>query len=1330
MMRYFTGLILALLVSFSSIKAQSDHPYYHSVYRASATDGFNFSEEITPIAQHISAISMLRMPNGTTLMYGMRYASVNDNGTLFVATSTDGRNFSAFQPITIPNTPAKMIGEPCPVIHTDGRIRLYYIDTEFGTLYEMYSAISTDGINFTHENGVRLLRNNQPLTQPDIIRIGNLWNAYFTVPGTDNLPRLVRATSNDGISFSWDNSFFSVLGGQSSTIRANNLQFRTYYVKDKEILSTNTADGRGLNAESGKRLQKAMHPSALQNGNVTTMYFIRPESPDAPPLGEREEWRFNRFVIGKNANVDPTITNPATPDVIRMDDGTYRMFYSAGRPGQSQIRVAISGDGITWQYASISLRGSANPSDRTYNITSPSVIQLPDGRWRMYYNAYPEVRPNQRAQSHIRSALSNDGINFVPESNARMEIYPNDIQGNFAYIGSMTVYALPNGTYGALVNANPTGDNTTPDLYFASSIDGLVWGNYKKLYTDLLSPEVVRRGNTFILYANYLSDFTTRLESTDGTTWTGTPAPMMIRNADNSPATIVEEPCVVFNRDNRPMMYGTVKGGTADHIAYYEQIVQPNGNNNSGNNNPNCTLTATVATRLASSTLTNDGQITVTTTNGTAPYTYLMDNRQPQNSNTFTNLEPRTYSILVKDANQCQVRVNVQVNAFNTGGNTNTERWFAKKYAIGVKAGTESSGLGSLIMPNVIRLANNTYRMYFNGGSPGNSQIRWSVSTDGLRWSNSGIALQGNSSPSDREYIIGGASVIQLADGRFRMYYRATGQFGQGQMPQYHIRSAISSDGQTFTREQGIRVDITPFASNSMFKLVGHSSFYYLPESQTYAAVMSVNTNNDNGASDLYVGFSPDGLTWSNFRLLFVDAHDPVVVRKDGQFILYAMYLKNYTFKATSADGITWSSNKEIVYGYDLEGKDLPLIADVGAVVTRNNQLLLYSNYFSGLEPFEDHIVVYEQQTNEQVCTRQPVNLSLSASSASCLPCRNGIIRATATNGQTPYQYAIEGQPTQVSNGVFGNLLPGEYTVNVKDGRGCTATAKIKVEAVSQPTNPTCLRPADVYIENIASTSAQIYWVQVTGATAYSVGYRKKDINANYNYFNVPANQTNTYINGLEPNTSYEIVVQTVCANNVKSEGTPVKTFTTLPGQANSCAPTLNVFLAPTVNTMTVTWNIMPSAQSYLVTIGEDGSSQVQELTVQAPRNYVRITGLKANTLYRASVRVRCLDQAVSTERFASAKTLAGRMEAELTNESPFLIYPNPAQDYCYISATEPTSIALINVAGQSVAHFEVSGLEENQAIDISNLPGGIYLLRMTTMTGAVYNHKLIIRRD
>lgn len=1327
MMRYYFALLLWLSFGITCLYAQSRHPFYHTIYRATTADGIVFSEEITPIAQHASAIATLRMANGTVHLYAMTYASPNAQGVLSVATSVDGRTFSPFRAINIPGTPANVIGDPFPVFHTDGRIRLYYIDAELGTVYEMYSAISTDGINFTHENGLRLLRNGV-MSNPDLIRIGNSWNLYVTVPGNDNRPRIMRASSNDGLSFTWDQNFTGYDGGETHTVRLNQT-VRTYFVNDNNIKSATTADGRTLDVESGTRLPNALSPSMLNVGGNNVMYFVRSERENTPPIGDREEWKYNRLVIGRQPNVDPNVLNPAMADVIRINDGTYRMYYNAGRPGSSEIRVAISADGLTWVYAAVCLRGSGLPTERTHTISGPRVIVLPDGRFRMYYNAWQQAQPNQRPASHVRSAISTDGINFTPETGIRMEVFPNDVRGNFAFLGRMSVFALPNGNYGAFVNANPTGDNTAPDLFFATSPDGLVWSNYRRVYTDYQSPKVIRKGNTFILYSNYLSDYTSRVESNDGLNWTNQPVPVTVRDGNNSPLALVEEPTVVLNRDNQLMMYGNYRSTPntgIDHIAYYEMISQSG--NNGGNNNPNCTLEVSATTTFASSTITSNGVITVNAMRGTMPYAYSLSGRPAQNSNVFNNLEAGQYSIQVRDAVGCVATVNVELSAFNTGGNNNTERWNAKKYAIGFKAGNEQRGQGSLIMPNVIRLTNNTYRMFYNAGKPGESVIKWSFSTDGLTWSQSGIALRGNSQPTDREYIIGGASVVQLQDGRFRMYYRATGQFGDGQMPQYHIRSAISTDGYNFTREQGVRIDITPFAPNSMFKLVGHSNFYFLPESQTYAAVLSVNTNNDNGPSDLYIGYSPDGLTWSNFRLLYADVHDPVVIRKDGQFILYAMYLKNYTGKAVSTDGVNWPRNMERIYAYDLDGKDKPLIGDNGGVVTRDNKLLLYGNYFSGLEPFEDHIVVYEMQNLEQICTRQPINLNLTATPSACTSCSTGVIRATATNGQEPYLYSINDKPA-FSSGNFGNLAPGEYTISVRDGRGCTASGKIKVEAVNQPTNPKCLRPADLYVENVTHYSADLIWVAVNGATGYAVGHRLRLPNTNFTYVNVPASQTRYSLGGLAFNTSYEVVVRTICENNTTSEGTPIRSFTTTQGTMNTCAPTLNVFLSPTATTMTVTWNIMPSALNYEVILREDGQLTGQTLLVQAPRNYVRITGLKVNTRYVAEVRVQCYDKSFSVSRSATANTLAFREELSDFDEAVnFSLYPNPASEFVTFSyqTEEEFTLSVYNITGNQI-HSVNLGRSGQATIDVSQYPSGIYVLKAQGTNGLLFSKKLVV---
>lgn len=72
----------------------------------------------------------------------------------------------------------------------------------------------------------------------------------------------------------------------------------------------------------------------------------------------------------------------------------------------------------------------------------------------------------------------------------------------------------------------------------------------------------------------------------------------------------------------------------------------------------------------------------------------------------------------------------------------------------------------------------------------------------------------------------------------------------------------------------------------------------------------------------------------------------------------------------------------------------------------------------------------------------QPASLSLSATTinATCSPTPDGIITATAGGGVSLFTYSINGTTFQVSNQF--SVIPGTYTVTVKDNNGCTKTTQ------------------------------------------------------------------------------------------------------------------------------------------------------------------------------------------------------------------------------------------------------------------------------------------------
>lgn len=246
-------------------------PSEHSVYRATSTDGLNFVKDTALLFFPASVPGAVKDINGTIFIYYV-YATQSTTEILKFATSTDGANFTSPQPINLTGSSVIKRVDPNPVLLPDGRIRLYYLDLDNIPPQNIHSAISSDGINFTEEPGIRFIKNN--ITDPDVFMLNDSLWVMFVSKGTT----LVRATSADGLTFTEDPTFNWNNGGVCSTFLFPGGIFRTYYCGQGGIKSAASTDGYNLTVESGIRIQPGTNeficdPTMVHLDSIYIMYY-------------------------------------------------------------------------------------------------------------------------------------------------------------------------------------------------------------------------------------------------------------------------------------------------------------------------------------------------------------------------------------------------------------------------------------------------------------------------------------------------------------------------------------------------------------------------------------------------------------------------------------------------------------------------------------------------------------------------------------------------------------------------------------------------------------------------------------------------------------------------------------------------------------------------------------------------------------------------------------------------------------------------------------------------------------------------------------------------
>jgi len=160
----------------------------------------------------------------------------------------------------------------------------------------------------------------------------------------------------------------------------------------------------------------------------------------------------------------------ATPTIIKLPNGSWRMYFQTLENGKEILKSAASPDALKWTVekgARLSPGGEFDPD----GIANPSVISLPQGGYRMYYDG--EIKKTeQEVVKRILSATSSDGVTWVKDPGVRINISEAPINAVSVWSAYAEYYELTK-TYQIYFSAQK--ENLPSEIYLATSENGLLF---------------------------------------------------------------------------------------------------------------------------------------------------------------------------------------------------------------------------------------------------------------------------------------------------------------------------------------------------------------------------------------------------------------------------------------------------------------------------------------------------------------------------------------------------------------------------------------------------------------------------------------------------------------------------------------------------------------------------------------------------------------------------------------------------------------------------------------------------------------------------------------
>ncbi len=119
---------------------------------------------------------------------------------------------------------------------------------------------------------------------------------------------------------------------------------------------------------------------------------------------------------------------------------------------------------------------------------------------------------------------------------------------------------------------------------------------------------------------------------------------------------------------------------------------------------------------------------------------------------------------------------------------------------------------------------------------------------------------------------------------------------------------------------------------------------------------------------------------------------------------------------------------------------------------------------------------------------------SLTSTNASCAGYDNGTVTVSAAGGTLPYSYTLQPAGTNNSTGIFKNIAPGTYTIDINDSKGCGPVTSVPV-VITEPVsvNIDSVTTTPIFCAGISDAQIHIYASGGTSPYQYSI-----DDEANY----------------------------------------------------------------------------------------------------------------------------------------------------------------------------------------------------------------------------------------